>query len=86
MILELRLKECLEERNARRKPGEPSLTQQDIARKIGVSESFISYLFSGQRRLSLELAVEIADTLGCQVQDLFASPDSRDVNHNHHAA
>ncbi len=56
-----------------------SLTQRELAHKLGVKASHIAYLENGRRRPSLSLLSRIADTLGLDKQQLFllAHPEAR---------
>ncbi|MGH7778268.1 MAG: helix-turn-helix domain-containing protein [Candidatus Binataceae bacterium] len=56
-----------------------SLTQRELARKLGVKASHIAYLENGRRRPSLSLLSRIADTLGLDKQRLFllTHPEAR---------
>jgi antitoxin component HigA of HigAB toxin-antitoxin module len=45
--------------------------QADLARRLGVSESFISYLFSGKRRLGVERAIELSRRLEIPMEELY---------------
>lgn len=46
-------------------------TQRRLARKLRVSEAFITLVANGERDLSLERAANIAHLLGCGVLDLY---------------
>lgn len=50
-----------------------------LARKVGVSESFIRFILSGERTVSPELAEQISTTLGVP---LFFAFDGTDVPEN----
>ncbi|HYB90440.1 MAG TPA: helix-turn-helix transcriptional regulator [Candidatus Binataceae bacterium] len=56
-----------------------SLTQRELARKLGVKASHVAYLENGRRRPSLSLVARIADTLGLDKQELFllAHPEAK---------
>jgi len=58
-----------------------SLTQRELARKLGVKASHVAYLENGRRRPSLSLVGRIADTLGLDKQLLFllAHPEAKSL-------
>lgn len=43
----------------------------DLARDVGVTDVMISYVERGLRRPSLTLAIKLADTLGCTLDELI---------------
>jgi len=47
------------------------LSQQDVAKLVGVSRQTISGVESGQTALSITVALKLAKALGCRVEDLF---------------
>lgn len=47
------------------------LSQQEVARMVGVSRQTISGVESGQTALSVTVALRLAKALGCRVEDLF---------------
>ena len=47
------------------------LTQSALAERIGKDSSFVSYLESGEKVMSLETMVDIANALGCSVYSLL---------------
>jgi transcriptional regulator with XRE-family HTH domain len=49
---------------------EAGLTQRDFAKSLGVGESFVSMVISGEREFSHERAVNAAHILGCRVEQL----------------
>ena len=58
------------------------LTQEDLARKVGVRRETILYLEKGKYNPSLELAYEVAKALNTTIDDLFIFTDE-DENSNH---
>lgn len=46
------------------------VTQADLARELGINRSMLSQIERGTKTLSLPLAKEIADILGCRIEDL----------------
>jgi transcriptional regulator with XRE-family HTH domain len=57
------------------------LSQQALARKLGVRASHIGYLEQGRRRPSLTLLNELADTLGVDKERLFllSHPEAKNL-------
>jgi putative transcriptional regulator len=51
------------------------LTQEDLAKKVGVRRETILYLEKGKYNPSLKLAHEIAKTLKTTIDDLFIFDD-----------
>lgn len=47
------------------------LSQQDVAKMVGVSRQTISGVESGQTALSVTVALRLSKVLGCRVEDLF---------------
>jgi transcriptional regulator with XRE-family HTH domain len=47
------------------------MTQAELARRMGVSRSYISQIISGNQTFSLVKAKEAADILNCYVEDLY---------------
>jgi transcriptional regulator with XRE-family HTH domain len=63
----MKLGECrLPELLARRK-----LTQSEFARRLGVSRQYINKVIQGEKKLSLEQAINAAYILNCDVTDLY---------------
>jgi len=59
--LNIRLKDIREARN---------ISQDDIAKQIGVSQQFISRVERGNKSISLDLAAEIADYLDISLDEI----------------
>jgi putative transcriptional regulator len=58
------------------------LTQEDLARKVGVRRETILYLEKGKYNPSLELAHEVARALKTTIDDLFIFKDEEEnINH-----
>ena len=51
------------------------LTQQQLARKLGKPQSFVSAYEAGQRRVDVLEFIRIARTIGANATRLFASID-----------
>lgn len=47
------------------------LSQVEFARKMNVTEAFVSKIISGDSKLSLLKAKRAADILGCIIEDLY---------------
>jgi putative transcriptional regulator len=59
-----------------------NLTQEDLARKVGVRRETILYLEKGKYNPSLELAHEVARALKTTIDDLFIFKDEEEnINH-----
>lgn len=59
--MNIRLKDIREARN---------ISQDDIAKQIGVSQQFISRVERGNKSISLDLAAEIADFLNVSLDEI----------------
>ena len=58
------------------------LTQEDLAKKVGVRRETILYLEKGKYNPSLELAHEVARVLKTTIDDLFIFKDEEEnINH-----
>ena len=55
------------------------LTQDDLARKVGVRRETILYLEKGKYNPSLKLAHDIASVLKTTIDDLFIFRDKQDL-------
>lgn len=62
-------------KEARKKKG---LTVPDVAGKLGISASFYYKIEQGVRNPTIELAKQIADSLGSTVDDLFFADELDD--------
>lgn len=47
------------------------MTQEQVAQELGISVSYYSLLENGKRRLSLDLAKNLAQILRCSLDDIF---------------
>lgn len=47
------------------------VTQEQLANHVGITQSYLSMLERDERRIDLDLAVKIAEALGCSVNDLI---------------
>ena len=59
--MELRLKNIRKEKN---------ITQEEIAKRIGVTKAYICRVEKGTRDINLSLAADIADYLGVSLDEL----------------
>lgn len=50
-----------------------NLTQEEVARKLGISVSYYSLLENGKRRISLDIARGISQVLRCSLDDVFCA-------------
>lgn len=48
-----------------------TMSQAEFARRLGVSEPYVSQIISGKIKFSLIKAKEAADVLGCSIEDLY---------------
>ena len=55
------------------------LTQEDLAKKVGVRRETILYLEKGKYNPSLKLAHDIASVLKTTIDDLFIFKDKQDL-------
>ena len=55
----------------KRKREELGLSQEELARKVGVRRETIGNLENGKDNPSLKLAMDIANVFGCTVEELF---------------
>jgi transcriptional regulator with XRE-family HTH domain len=58
-------------RNLRRIRNEKSLTQEELAHKAGIHQTYLSGMESGKRNPSIALLGRVADALGVDIQLLF---------------
>lgn len=50
---------------------EAGLTQEELAKKVGVGRSMLAQIERGTKTLSLPLAIDLADALECSVYDFI---------------
>ena len=58
------------------------LTQEVVAREIGISRSFYGLIETGKRRPTYGMAVKLAELLKCPIGDLFFDIEGFKLNHN----
>ena len=51
------------------------MTATELAYKSGISERYVGFITKGDRSPSLRVAMEIAKTLNCKVEDIFLPCD-----------
>lgn len=51
------------------------ITQADLARNLGITHSMLCQIERGTKTLSLPLAKEISEILGCRIEDLTKTDD-----------
>ena len=56
------------------------LTQQELAERAGVTRQSIISIEQGRYRPSVELALKLARTLGCAVEDLFQLAEEEEAS------
>lgn len=61
-----------------------SLTQDDLARKVGVRRETIVFLEQGKYNPSLKLAYDVARTLNARIEDLFIFEDDTEPGISEH--
>ena len=54
----------------KQKREEMGITQEDLALSCGISQAYVTAIECGRKNLNLPLAKQIADVLGCTVNDL----------------
>lgn len=54
-------------------------TQAELASNLNITQSMLCQIERGTKTLSLPLSIEIAGELGCEVNDLLASPMSENT-------
>lgn len=52
------------------------MTATELAYKSSISERYVGFITKGDRSPSLKVALRIANTLGCKVEDIFLPNDS----------
>jgi molybdate-binding protein/DNA-binding XRE family transcriptional regulator len=60
-----------------RKRATAGLRQQELAERVGISRQSLSMVEAGRSVPSAALALRLASTLGCKVEDLFWADDAR---------
>lgn len=57
------------------------LTQQELAKKIGLSRSALSNIELGRHTPQLSIAKKLAKELDASIEELFFNPFDEDVDH-----
>ena len=55
---------------------ELGMTQAELAQKLSVGQSNLSYIERGERDVSVSLLAEIAQALRCRPEDFFRWPEA----------
>ncbi|MEI2781190.1 MAG: helix-turn-helix transcriptional regulator [Candidatus Competibacter sp.] len=55
---------------------ELGMTQAELAQKLSVGQSNLSYIERGQRDVSVSLLAEIAEALKCRPEEFFRWPEA----------
>ena len=58
------------------------LTQEDVAKKLGISRSFYGLIETGNRRPTYGMAVKLADIFDCPINELFFDVEGFKLNRN----
>ena len=56
------------------------LNHEDIAKLAGISRSHYTLIENGKRTPSLDVALRIADVVGCNVEDIFLTSNDATGN------
>lgn len=59
--------------NLRKLRAKRGMSQAELAQAIGVSQTLIAMIESGARTLTLPLSLDMAEVLGCKVDDMAES-------------
>jgi transcriptional regulator with XRE-family HTH domain len=51
------------------------LTQFQLAKKLNISDSFLSQLENGRRTLTLQMAIDISTAIGMELTEIFLLPN-----------
>lgn len=57
--------------NLRKYRENANLTQTELAYKVGVTERYIAFLETGDRKPSLDVAEKVSNVLGATINDIF---------------
>lgn len=58
------------------------LTQEDLASKLGITQSNLSRMESGEVQMSLNMAIAITKECGCTLDELIGEPEEDHENDN----
>ena len=64
--------------NIRRVRLERRMTQEQLAKGVGVTTSMITQIERGTKHATMELGKEIADVLGCNIAVLYGEENKED--------
>lgn len=59
--------------NVKRLREAANINQLELSEKVGVSQSMICQIERGTKTMTVQLAKEVADALGCRIDDLLAN-------------
>ena len=48
-----------------------NMSQTELAASVGISQRFVAFIEKGDKKPSLKTAINLADVLGCKVEDIF---------------
>lgn len=63
--------------NIRRIRRAKDITQESLAKQIGVRQSMIASIETGAKRCTMEVGAKIARVLGCKVTDFITEEDAQ---------
>ncbi|MGI9861347.1 helix-turn-helix transcriptional regulator [Moorella naiadis] len=58
-------------------------TQAEIANRLGIARAAYAHYERGSRTPSIDIALKIANILGCKVEDIFLSNNVSDSHHGY---
>lgn len=58
------------------------LTQKELAKLVGISTSYFTYIEWGERNIPLDLAVKLCDKLGISIDSFIQSQIQSDIKDN----
>ena len=66
----------LDVRQVRQRVG---ISQKDLARKVGITQAFLSEVETGTKSPSLLTAAKLARALGCTIDELYADDPGKEA-------
>lgn len=54
---------------------ERGFLKKHVAKQMGINPNTLSKYITGKRKITLETAIQLADTLNCEVSDLYERKD-----------
>ena len=58
------------------------ISQSELARRLGITRSFMSKLEKEQRTISSDTLIKISDILNCPIEDLYPNDTKRNIEIN----